>query len=128
MSLGARQRTQGCVFLHADEHPQAPTVPFFEQLHEVLERSGFDECLERLCRPFYAAGLGRPSLPPGVSFRRLLLGYLLGLGPERASALQASDTLSLREFLGYGLTGFAKSNCRSGRFQPLSRSPVPTHT
>ncbi len=103
MSLGARKRIQGCVFLHADELPQAPTVPFFEKLNEVLERSGFDECLERLCRPFYAAKLGRPSLPPGVSCRMLLLGYLLGLNSERAIALQASDTLSIREFLGYGL-------------------------
>ncbi len=25
-------------------------------------------------------------------------------------------------------TDFAKSNCRSGRFQPLSSSPAPTHT
>ncbi len=103
MSLGARKRIQGLVFLPADELPQAPTVPFFEKLNEVLERSGFDECLERLCRPFYAAKLGRPSLPPGVYFRMLLLGYLLGLGSERAIALQASDTLSIREFLGYGL-------------------------
>ncbi len=103
MSLGARQRIQGCVFLPADALPQAPTVPFCEKLHEVLELAGCDACLERLCQPFYAARLGRPSLPPGVSCRRLLLGYLLGLGSERASALQASDTLSLREFLGSGL-------------------------
>ncbi len=26
------------------------------------------------------------------------------------------------------VTDFAKSNCRSGRFQPLSSSPAPTHT
>ncbi len=103
ISLGARQRIQGLVFLYADELPQAPTVPCCEKLHEVLERSGFDECLERLCQPFYAAVLGRPSLPPDVYFRRLLLGYLLGLHAERAIALQASDTLSIREFLGSGL-------------------------
>ncbi len=51
MSLGARQRIQGLVFLPADELPQAPTVPFFEKLHEVLERSGCDEGLQWLCRP-----------------------------------------------------------------------------
>ncbi len=100
MSLGARKRIQRLVFLPADELPQAPTVPFCEKLHEVLERAGFDECLERFCQPCYAAVLGRPSLPPGVSCRRLLLGYLLGLHAERASVLQASDTLSLRECLG----------------------------
>ncbi len=103
MSLGARQRIQGLVCLPADARPQAPTVPCCEKLHEVLELAGFDECLERLCQPFYAAKLGRPSLPPGVYFRRLLRGYLLGLGSECAIALQASDTLSIREFLGYGL-------------------------
>ncbi len=100
MALGVRQRIQGLVFLPADARPQTPTVPFCEKLNEVLERSGCDEGPERLCQPFYAARLGRPSLPPGVSCRRLLLGYLLGLGSERAIALQASDTLSIREFLG----------------------------
>ncbi len=103
MSLGARQRIQGCVCLPADELPQTPTVPCCEKLHEGLELAGCDEGPERLCQPFYAARLGRPSLPPGVSCRRLLLGYLLSLGSERAIALQTSDTLSLREFLGYGL-------------------------
>ncbi len=125
MSLGARQRIQGLVFLHADELPQAPTVPFFEKLNEVLERSGFDECLERLCKLFHAAKLGRPSLPPGVYFRMLLLGYLLGLHAERASALQASDTLSLREFLGSGLNESTPDH--STLCRPRQRLDLETH-
>ncbi len=47
--------------------------------------------------------LGRPSLAPGVYFRLLLLGYLLGIDSERGIALTVSDSLSLRAFLGYEL-------------------------
>ncbi len=125
MALGARQRIQGCVCLPADARPQAPTVPCCEKLHEVLELAGCDECLERLCQPFYAARLGRPALPPGVSCRRLLLGYLLGLDSERASALQASDTLSIREFLGSGLPASPPDHSRLCRTR--QRLDLETH-
>ncbi len=125
MSLGARQRIQGCVCLPADARPQAPTVPCCEKLHEGLELAGCDECLERLCQPFSATGLDRPALPPGVSCRRLLLGYLLGLHAERASALQASDTLSLREFLGSGLHESTPDH--SPLCRPRQRMDLETH-
>ncbi len=91
----------------------------------MLELAGCDEGLERLCQPCYAARLGRPALPPGVSCRRLLLGYLLGLDSERAIALQASDTLSLREFLGYGLHESTPDHSTLGR--PRQRIDLETH-
>ncbi len=91
----------------------------------MLELAGFDECLERLCQPFYAAKLGRPSLPPGVSCRRLLLGYRLGLHAECASALQASDTLSIREFLGSGLNESTPDH--SPLCRPRQRLDLETH-
>ncbi len=64
---------------------------------------GFDTQVETLCRPFYAERLGRPSLAPGVYFRLLMLGYLLGIDSERGIALTVSDSLGLRAFLGYEL-------------------------
>jgi transposase len=64
---------------------------------------GFDAYVENLCRPFYAKRLGRPSLAPGVYFRLLLLGYLLGIDSERGIALTVSDSLGLRALLGYEL-------------------------
>ena len=69
----------------------------------MLDQAGFDDFVERVCSRFYDQALGRPSLPPGVYFRMLLLGYLMGFESERRIALQAADSLSLRQFLGYGL-------------------------
>ena len=46
---------------------------------------------------------GRPSIPPGVYFRALLVGYFEGLDGERAIAWRIADSLSLRKFLGYEL-------------------------
>ena len=87
----------------ADDLPRAPTVPLYDQLNRLLDRDGFDDFAAKTCSEFHADKLGRPSLPPGAYFRMLLLGYLLGLDSERRIALQVRDSLSLREFLGYGL-------------------------
>ena len=48
--------------------------------------------------------LCRAARAPGVYFRLLLLGYLLGIDSERGIALTVSDSLSLRAFLGYELS------------------------
>ncbi len=79
--MGSRKPEQIAMFLTQDQLPQAPTAPCFVKLNELLDQMGFDAYVEQLCRPFYAARLGRPSLVPGVYFR-LLLGYLLGIDSE----------------------------------------------
>ena len=77
--------------------------PFYAALDKLLRKSGFDEFAEEACREFYAARMGRPGLPPGVYFRMLMVGYLEGIGSERGIAWRCRDSISLREFLGYGL-------------------------
>ena len=77
--------------------------PFYRAPRKMLEKQGFDEFAEETCRGFYAEKLGRPSIPPGVYFRMLMVGYLEGLDSERGIAWRCSDSMSLREFLGYGL-------------------------
>ena len=47
--------------------------------------------------------MGRPSLPPGVYFRLLLIGYFEGIDSERGIAWRAADSFTLRDFLGVGL-------------------------
>jgi len=47
--------------------------------------------------------MGRPSLPPGVYFRLMLLGFFEGMDSERGIAWRCADSLSLRLFLGYGI-------------------------
>ena len=48
--------------------------------------------------------MGRPSLAPGKYFRMLLVGYFEGIDSERGIAWRCADSLSLREFLGVGLS------------------------
>jgi transposase len=43
--------------------------------------------------------MGRPSLPPGIYFRLLLIGYFEGIDSERGIAWRATDSLALRDFL-----------------------------
>jgi transposase len=80
--------------------PQSPGHPFYEQLNQVLAAAGFDRFCEERCRAFYAAKLGRPSVPPGVYFRMLMVGYFEKLPSERQIAWRCADSLSLRAFLG----------------------------
>ncbi|MCK6473673.1 MAG: transposase, partial [Planctomycetes bacterium] len=77
--------------------------PFYEQLNKVLKEHGFDAFVERRCARFYKSG-GRPSIPPGVYFRMLMIGYFEGLDSERGIAWRCADSLGLRYFLGYALT------------------------
>ena len=61
-------------------------------LDRLLERNGFDEFAEAACREFYGEKRGRPSIPPGVYFRMLMVGYLEGIGSERGIAWRCADT------------------------------------
>jgi len=81
-----------------------PGNAFYDGLNQILTEHRFDEKVETVCRKFYKKSpYGRPSLPPGVYFRLLLIGYFEGLDSERGIAWRVADSLSLRRFLGYGL-------------------------
>ena len=56
--------------------------------------------VEGQCVPFYADGVGRPSLTPGTYFRLLLVGYFESIDSERGIAWRTADSLALRGFLG----------------------------
>jgi len=74
--------------------------PFYSKLNSLLDEDTFDAWLEQECAPYFAAG-GRPSIPPGVYFRMLFVGYLEGFQSERSIAWHCADRMSLRDFLGY---------------------------
>jgi transposase len=76
---------------------------FYVKLNKLLAEAEFDRSVEALCEPYYADGRGRPSLPPGVYFRMLVVGYFEGISSQRGIAWRCSDSLSLREFLGVPL-------------------------
>lgn len=104
MAMGTRkQRERQEPLWYRAELAEAPGHPFYRRRNGVLEAAGFDLFCEEQCRGFYAEKLGRPSLAPGVYFRLMLLGFFEGLESERGIAWRVADSLSLRQFLGYGL-------------------------
>jgi transposase len=72
-------------------------------LNQLLREHAFDDFAEAQCATFYAETMGRPSLPPGIYFRLLLIGYFEGIDSERGIAWRAADSFALRDFLGVGL-------------------------
>ena len=105
MAMGKKRRgDQEPLWVSGSDLPRSSGHPFYERLNDLLESAGFDEFAESECARFYAERLGRPSLCPGTYFRLLLLGYFEGLDSERGIAWRAQDSLSIRRFLGLGLT------------------------
>jgi transposase len=102
MSMGKRTEKQPPLWLGAGELPRSPGHRFYETLNKLLREADFDRSAETLCARFYEADGtgGRPSIPPGVYFRMLLIGYFEGIESERGIAWRCADSLSLRQFLG----------------------------
>jgi len=84
------------------ETPRSPGHVFHDRLQAELVTAGFDDFVEELCTPYYAARRGRPSLPPGRYFRMLLVGYFEGINSERGLVWRCANSLSLRELLRLG--------------------------
>ena len=105
MAMGQRkQERQEAFWVPTSELPQTPGHPFYERLNRILDGQGFDRFVEERCRKFYADKMGRPSLPPAICFRMLLVGYFEGIDSERGMAWRVADSMALRRFLGYELT------------------------
>ena len=105
MAMGRRTtERQGELWIPTAEMASTPAHPFYRKLNEVLDTNGFDVFAEERCREFYAEKMGRPSLPPSVYFRTLLIGYFEGIDSERGIAWRLADSWSLRMFCGYAAT------------------------
>jgi transposase len=95
---------QADLWIATSDLARSPGHPFYERLNRVLAESGFDRFVEERCARFYAEGQGRPSIPPGVYMRMLLVGFFEGLDSERGIAWRCADSMSLRSFLGYTMS------------------------
>ncbi len=100
MALGKRQHEQQAAWVATTDLPKSPGHPFYKKLNQLFCEAGFDEWLEALCSPYYSADRGRESIPPGVYFRMVLVGYFEGISSQRGIAWRCSDSRSLAEFLG----------------------------
>ncbi len=105
MSMRRRPKDkQGDLWIATADLARPPGHAFYDRLNTVLAEAKFDATVEKLCRPFYVEGKGRPSIPPSVYMRMLLVGFFEGLDSERGIAWRCADSLSLRQFLGFGLS------------------------
>ena len=106
MGMGRRRRErQEALSIATEGLAKSPGHPFYRKLNELLAEAGFDRWIEDRCRQFYATEekRGQPSIPPGVYFRMLLVGYFEGIDSQRGIAWRCADSLSLRAFLGTAL-------------------------
>ena len=94
---------QESLWIAHDAVASSPGHPFYDQLERVLREEGFDAFVESECSAYYAKTMGRPSIPPGVYFRMLLIGYFERIDSERGICWRCADSLSLRSFLGLSL-------------------------
>jgi transposase len=105
MAMGKRKPRQESLFVTTDQLTPSAGHPFYQKLNALLAEADFDRWAERRCVGYYEREekRGQPSLPPGVYFRMLLIGYFEGLDSQRGIAWRCSDSLSLRQFLGIAL-------------------------
>jgi transposase len=102
MALGRRKGKQASMWIAGKDLPRSAGHPFYSALEKVLVAGEFDRFVEELCAEHYAARQGRPSIPPGVYFRMLFVGYFEGMTSQRGIAWRCQDSLSIRDFLGLG--------------------------
>jgi len=102
MAMGKRKPIQEMLFVAHNDLPRSAGHPFYVKLNVVLQETDFDTWLEKRCARYYAQEekRGQPSIPPGVYFRMLLVGYFEGIDSQRGIAWRCADSLSLRQFLG----------------------------
>lgn len=105
MAMGHRGERQRPIWLDVDGVGKGPGHPFCEALNRLLRQQGFNAFVEAQCRPFYAPRRGRPSLPPAVYFRLLLIGYFARSNQVPSIGLasgQSGDVVDPRPILGFG--------------------------
>jgi transposase len=105
MAMGKRKRRQESLFIATTGLARSAAHPFYKKLNQLLDEAGFDRWIESRCRQYYEQHekRGKPSIPPGVYFRMLLVGYFEGIDSQRGVAWRCADSLALRQFLGIPL-------------------------
>jgi transposase len=101
MSMGRKpSERQADLWIATTDLPKSPGHVFYEKLNALLAEADFDRYVEELCQEYYADDVGRASIPPGIYFRMLFVGYFEELNSQRGIAWRCADSFSLRAFLG----------------------------
>ena len=120
-----KKSRQETLWIPHDAVASSPGHPFYEELERVLREEEFDSFVESKCSPYYAKKQGRPSIPPGVYCRMLLIGYFERIDSERGICWRCSDSLSLRQFLGLGMEERTPDHSSLSRIR--NRLPLEVH-
>jgi transposase len=88
------------------ELPRATPEKFYRRVNATLAEMGFAEAVWAICKSAYAdvSKGGRPGIDPVVYLKMIMVGFFENLPSERAIASRCEDSLSIRAFLGYGVT------------------------
>ena len=105
MAMGKRKPRQESLFVSTDQLVSKAGHPFYQKLNELLAEAKFDTWVESRCVKHYECEekRGQPSVPPGVYFRMLFVGYFEDIDSQRGIAWRCADSFSLRSFLGIPL-------------------------
>ena len=126
MALGKRGGEQQEMWVATTNLPQSVGhVLFYRKLNRLLAEANYDCTVGKMCEPYYHTHPSRPSIPPGVYFRMLLVGYYEGIGSQRGIAWRCAASLSLREFLGIPLTEETPDHSSMTRVR--NRLPLEVH-
>jgi transposase len=126
MGMGRRPaERQADLWIATTDLPKSPGHVFYEKLNGLLAEADFDRYVEELCKEYYANEVGRESIPPGIYFRMLFVGYFEELNSQRGIAWRCSDSFSLREFLGFPLDKATPDHSSLSNIR--QRLPLPVH-
>ena len=126
VAMGKREGEQEDLFV-THQQLRSQSHPYYQAINKILAEKGFDKYAESICAKFYAKKMGRPSLPPGVYFRSLLLGFFEGIDSERGIAWRAADSLSLRDFLGVPASKLTPDHSTMSKTRKRIAIDVETH-
>jgi len=114
--MKGQQPTQPSLFACVRLEEMIPPDHLLRRIQQAIDFTFIDRQTEALY-----SGMGRPSVPPQVLVRMMMVGYLYGLSSERRLCQEVQLNLAYRWFCGLGLedkvpdhSTFSKN--RHGRF------------
>ncbi len=94
------------LFVPSRQLVQPVSSSFYIKLNQTLQSFSFASEVRQLCAACYSGnGRGRPGVDPVVYFKMLMVGFFENIPSERGIAERCQDSISIRAFLGYDLTG-----------------------
>ena len=97
--IGKREPTQFSFLNPAPPDSGVRVDRFLQRVDELIDF----EPVREMVAPYFAA-IGRPSIDPVLMVKMMVVGFLLGIGSDRRLVEECADRISVRRFLGLGLT------------------------